>query len=92
VWRPWDGCGIALGRRPARGQRLDRQAHDRPLRLLDVERALLKAALTGAPLGFTIGEQSKREGDRAMADILYLGVTVAFFGLSWLLVRLCERL
>jgi hypothetical protein len=67
-------------------------ASDRPLRLLDVERALLKAALTGAPLGFTIGEQSKREGDRAMADILYLGVTVAFFGLSWLLVRLCERL
>jgi len=27
-----------------------------------------------------------------MADIVYLGVTVAFFGLSWLLVRLCERL
>jgi hypothetical protein len=28
----------------------------------------------------------------AMADIMFLGVTVAFFGLSWLLVRLCERL
>jgi len=27
-----------------------------------------------------------------MADIMFLGVTVAFFGLSWLLVRLCERL
>jgi len=27
-----------------------------------------------------------------MTDILYLGVTVAFFWLSWLLVRLCERL
>jgi len=27
-----------------------------------------------------------------MADIVFLGVTVAFFGLSWLLVRLCERL
>jgi len=27
-----------------------------------------------------------------MADILYLGVTVAFFWLSGLLVRLCERL
>jgi len=27
-----------------------------------------------------------------MADILYLGVTAAFFWLSWLLVRLCERL
>jgi len=27
-----------------------------------------------------------------MADILYLGVTVAFFWLSWLLVRLCDRL
>jgi len=27
-----------------------------------------------------------------MADIVYLGVTVAFFWLSWLLVKLCERL
>jgi len=27
-----------------------------------------------------------------MADILYLGVTVAFFWLSWHLVRLCDRL
>jgi len=27
-----------------------------------------------------------------MADIVFLGVTVAFFGLSWLFVRLCERL
>jgi len=27
-----------------------------------------------------------------MADILYLGVTVVFFWLSWLLVGLCERL
>jgi len=27
-----------------------------------------------------------------MADILYLGVTVAFFWVSLLLVRLCERL
>jgi len=27
-----------------------------------------------------------------MADILYLGVAVVFFWLSWLLVGLCERL
>jgi len=27
-----------------------------------------------------------------MADIVFLGVTVAFFGLTWLLVGLCERL
>jgi len=27
-----------------------------------------------------------------MTDILYLGVIVTFFWLSWLLVRLCERL
>jgi len=27
-----------------------------------------------------------------MADILYVGVTLAFFWLSVLLVRLCERL
>ena len=38
------------------------------------------------------GRWRRREGDRVMADILYLGVTVAFFWLSWLLVRLCERL
>jgi hypothetical protein len=34
----------------------------------------------------------KRKGDRVMADIVYLGMTVVFFWLSWLLVRLCERL
>jgi len=27
-----------------------------------------------------------------MADILFLGVTLMFFWLSWLLVVLCERL
>jgi len=27
-----------------------------------------------------------------MADILYLGVTLVFFWLSWLFVGLCERL
>jgi len=27
-----------------------------------------------------------------MADILFLGVTLVFFWLSWLLVVLCERL
>jgi len=27
-----------------------------------------------------------------MADIAYLGMALAFFGLSWLFVRLCERL
>jgi len=27
-----------------------------------------------------------------MADIVYLGMAVAFFWLSWLFVRLCERL
>jgi len=26
-----------------------------------------------------------------MADIAYLGMALAFFGLSWFLVRLCER-
>jgi hypothetical protein len=34
----------------------------------------------------------RRKGDPVMADVLYLGVTVAFFWLSSLLVRLCERL
>ena len=32
------------------------------------------------------------EGGEFMADIGFLGVTVVFFGLSWLLVRLCDRL
>ncbi|HEY7041487.1 MAG TPA: hypothetical protein VID28_21645 [Methylomirabilota bacterium] len=34
----------------------------------------------------------KQKGDRVMADIVYLGVIVVFFWLSWRLVRLCERL
>jgi hypothetical protein len=31
-----------------------------------------------------------REGERM--DILYIGLAVAFFGLSWALVVACERL
>jgi len=27
-----------------------------------------------------------------MADVMYLGVTVGFFMLTWALIRLCERL
>jgi hypothetical protein len=27
-----------------------------------------------------------------MTDILYIGLTIAFFALSWGLVRLCEKL
>jgi len=27
-----------------------------------------------------------------MADIVYLGMTVGFFVLTWALIRLCERL
>jgi hypothetical protein len=59
-----------------------------------VGRAVLKAGLIRARLGFQVGRSvgKGREGDLAMADVLYLGVTVAFFWLSWLLVRLCERL
>jgi hypothetical protein len=34
---------------------------------------------------------TKGEGS-GMADIVFLGVIVVFFWLSWLLVRLCERL
>lgn len=26
-----------------------------------------------------------------LMDVLYLGLVVVFFGLSWALVRLCER-
>ena len=35
----------------------------------------------------------RRESWRwAMNDVLYLGITLMFFGLTWALVRLCERL
>jgi len=27
-----------------------------------------------------------------MADIVYLGIAVGFFALTWALIRLCERL
>jgi len=27
-----------------------------------------------------------------MMDVLYVALSAAFFGLSWLLVKLCERL
>jgi len=27
-----------------------------------------------------------------MADIVYLGIVVGFFALTWALIRLCERL
>jgi hypothetical protein len=36
--------------------------------------------------------QQASEGEHGMADILYLGVTLVFFWLSWLLVKLCEQL
>lgn len=28
----------------------------------------------------------------SMADLLYVGITALFFWLTWLLVKLCERL
>ncbi|HSB40929.1 MAG TPA: hypothetical protein VLK28_03780 [Methylomirabilota bacterium] len=37
-------------------------------------------------LAFTAG------GTTEMADVLYLGLGLGFFWLSWRLVRLCERL
>jgi hypothetical protein len=33
-----------------------------------------------------------RDGGAVMADVMYIALSAAFFGLSWLLVRLCERL
>jgi hypothetical protein len=51
-----------------------------------VETGSLEPALTGAPLA------SREEGDPVMADITYVGLVLTFFGLSWLFVRLCERL
>jgi len=34
----------------------------------------------------------RSRGGEVMADVLYLGLTVVFFWLTWLLVKLCERL
>jgi hypothetical protein len=31
-------------------------------------------------------------GGAVMGDVLFIALTVVFFWLSWLLVRLCERL
>jgi hypothetical protein len=41
-----------------------------------------------------LGVQSGRAptGGAAMADVVYVAVTVVFFWLSWQLVKLCERL
>jgi hypothetical protein len=32
-----------------------------------------------------------RDGGTAMGDVLYLGLSVLFFGLTWAFVKLCER-
>jgi hypothetical protein len=37
-------------------------------------------------------EQETPRGGTVMADIVYLGMTVGFFALTWALIRLCERL
>jgi hypothetical protein len=31
-------------------------------------------------------------GGKVMADVIYVGVTVGFFLLTWALIRLCEKL
>jgi len=47
----------------------------------------------GCTRGMAAGDGgADNEKEIAMADVLYLGVTLVVFGLSWLLVRLCERL
>jgi hypothetical protein len=38
------------------------------------------------------GPGQSRWGGVAMADLIYVGITVVFFWLSWQLVKLCERL
>jgi len=40
----------------------------------------------------TRGEKVPLLGGKVMADLTYLGLTVVFFWLTWLLVKLCERL
>jgi hypothetical protein len=38
------------------------------------------------------GSGSGARGEDAMGDVIYVGLGVAFFALSWAFVRLCERL
>jgi hypothetical protein len=47
----------------------------------------------GVPRGESREDDVAIEGRRSkMADIVFLGVTVAFFALSWSFVEWCERL
>jgi hypothetical protein len=39
-----------------------------------------------------VGGSSRLEGGQDMDDALFVGMTVAFFVLTWALIRLCERL
>jgi hypothetical protein len=39
-----------------------------------------------------VGEAIRRKREDIAMDLLYVGLAVLFFGLSWALVVLCERL
>jgi hypothetical protein len=39
-----------------------------------------------------IDRAATSRGGFEMTDVLYLGVVVGFFALTWALIRLCERL
>ena len=56
----------------------DRGAHTRP----GTEKLSILPVSRGAP----------REETSIMGDAIFVGVTIGFFGLTWALIRLCERL
>jgi hypothetical protein len=55
---------------------------------------LTEAARQSATLTPTLSLEGKREQTEGclMGDVLYLGLAVGFFALSWGLLRLCDRL
>jgi hypothetical protein len=62
----------------------------RPLEILEPTVTYVVGCLDSGDLG---GDQGRAPaGGAVMADVVYVAVTVAFFWLSWQLVKLCERL
>jgi len=62
----------------------------RPLEILERTVTYVVGCLDSGDLGTDQGPAPT--GGAVMADIVYVAVTVAFFWLSWQLVKLCERL
>ncbi len=51
-----------------------------------------EAVTLSEPVGPAVRFTSVPKGDRAMLDVLYIGLVLGFLALSWGLVALCDRL